>query len=63
MIVDTNANDTNVQPAEELKTVCNRLSKEHYEKHLLNINRNWYINKVNETIFAIETGKNLKRVK
>lgn len=59
--VDTNANDTNIQPAEELKTVCNKLPKEDYELHLKNVNRNWYINKVKETIFAIETGRKPKK--
>lgn len=61
--VDTNANDTNVQPAEELKTVCNKLPKEDYEKHLSNVNRKWYINKVKETIFAIENGYKPKKNK
>jgi len=53
----TNASDTNVQPADMLKTVCNRLPKEEWEKHLQNVNRQWYIDKVNEVIFAIEKGK------
>lgn len=55
--VDTNANDTNVQPAEELKTVCNKLPKSDYLKHLDNVNRKWYIEKANEVIFSIENGR------
>lgn len=59
--VDTNANDTNVQPAEELKTVCNKLPKEDYQKHLDNVNRRWYIEKANEVIFAINNGYKPKK--
>lgn len=59
--VDTNANDTNVQPAEEIKTVCNKLPKEDYQKHLDNVNRKWYINKAKEVIFAIENGYKPKK--
>lgn len=61
--IDTNANNTNVQPAEELKTVCNQLPKSDYEKHLKNVNREWYINKVKETIFALESGRKPRKIK
>lgn len=61
--IDTNANDMNVFPKEELKTVCNRLPKSDYEGHLANLNRQWYIDKVKENIFAIERGRKPKRVK
>lgn len=59
--VDTNANDTNVQPAEFIKTVCNKLPKSDFEKHLNNVNREWYINKAKEVIFAIENGYKPKK--
>jgi hypothetical protein len=61
--VDTNANDTNVFPKEELKTVCNRLPESDYELHLSNVKRNWYIDKVKEIIYGIETGKKPKKIK
>lgn len=61
--IDTNANDANVQPAEKLKTVCNYLPESMYQKHLQNVDRQWYIDKANETIFSIEKGKKLKKVK
>lgn len=61
--IDTNANDANVQPAEELKTVCNQLPKEDYEKHLKNVKRQWYVDKVKEVIFAIEKGRKPRKVK
>lgn len=59
--VDTNANDTNVQPAEFVKTVCNKLPKSDFTKHLNNINKEWYINKAKEVIFAIENGYKPKK--
>ena len=59
--VDTNANNTNVQPAEFVKTVCNKLPKSDFTKHLNNINKEWYINKAKEVIFAIENGYKPKK--
>lgn len=59
---DTNANDTNVQPAEELKTICNRLPKESYERHLINVKREWYINKTKEVILSIIKNKKVKQL-
>lgn len=61
--VETNANDANVQPAEFKKVVCNSLYKDSHEGHLKNINRQWYIDKVNEMIYQIERGKKAKRQK
>jgi len=61
--IDTRANDTNVQPADNVKTVCNYLPKSAYSKHLENVNRGWYINKALETIRSIEKGKKLTKIK
>lgn len=60
---DTNANDTNVFPKEELKTICNRLPKKDYSFHLENVKREWYIQKAKEVIFSIEKGKKPSKVK
>ena len=54
---DTNANDANVRPADKLKSVCNRLTKQEFEYHLDNVDREWYINSVKETIYSVEKGK------
>ncbi len=61
--IDTGANDTNVQPADRKKLVCNFLPKTDHQKHLQNLDRQWYIAKINETIYNIENGKKAKRVK
>jgi hypothetical protein len=61
--VDTNANDQNVQPKDYVKKVCNYLPTSDYQMHLENVNRQFYIDKVNETIFKIETGRKPKKVK
>lgn len=60
---DTNANDANVQPAEFKKIVCNSLYKESHNEHLSKVNRQWYIDKVNEMVYQIEIGKKPKRQK
>lgn len=58
--VDTDANDTNVQPAEKPKMVCNRLLKSEQGEHLKNVDYQWYINKTNEIISSIEKGRKPK---
>lgn len=60
---DTNASDTNVQPAELTKLVCNYLPEESHKDHLAKVNRQWYIDKTNELIYQFETGKKPKRQK
>jgi hypothetical protein len=59
--ITTGANDQSVQPSEFLKKVCNRLVPEEFQDHLKNVNRQWYIDKVKETIINIERGKKIKR--
>ena len=61
--VDTGANDQSVQPAEKLKCVCNNLPKKDYQFHLNNLDRQWYIDKAKETIFAIENGRKPNKIK
>lgn len=61
--INTGANDVNVRPAECLKTVCNSLPKESWEYHLNNIHREWYIDRVNELIYRVTTGKKPKTKK
>ena len=58
---DTNANDQNVQPKDYVKTVCNSLPVTSYKSNLSNVNRTFYIDKVKEIIYKIETGKKPKR--
>lgn len=61
--VETNANDQSVQPAEYKKVVCNRLPAATHQQHLEKVNRQFYIDKVNEIVYAIKTGKKPKRQK
>jgi len=56
----TNANDTNIQPAEYNKIVCNYLPKEDYQKHLDNVNRTYFIEECYNIIRPIELGRKLK---
>lgn len=58
---DTGANDMGVTPADRKKTVCNKLPPNARTKHLENVDRQWYIDKTNEIIYAIEKGKRPKR--
>lgn len=58
--VTTNANDMNVTPAEYTKTICNTLYKESHAEHLANVNRQWYIDRCNETVIGIEKKRNVK---
>ena len=55
---DTGANDVNIQPADMLKKVCNRIENE--RSYLDEVNRKWYIDKVREIIYKINTGKKPK---
>lgn len=57
---DTNAKDTNVKPADKLKTIINKV--ENVEYHLSNIDRQWYIDEVKKIIYRLETGKKPKDV-
>lgn len=60
---DTGASDTNVQPADKLKKVCNFLPKESHQEHLQNVDKQWYIDKANEIIYRLEKGKKPTRQK
>jgi hypothetical protein len=51
--VDTGARDMNVRPAELKKRICNKLLPEMQVEHMANVNKEWYINEVNETIRKI----------
>jgi hypothetical protein len=55
------ARDQNVNPAEYTKTVCNRLPKSDYDKHLQNVDRSFFIEKAKELIFKVEHGRKPKR--
>lgn len=57
---DTNAKNTNVKPADKLKTILNKV--ENVEYHLSNIDRQWYIDEVNKIIYRLETGKKPKDI-
>ncbi len=59
----TNANDTNVRPAEHVKTPCNTLTKDTWEEHLKNVNREWYINEVELIIRSVITSKKKNTIK
>lgn len=61
--VDTGANDVNVQPADRKKKICNFLPKSSHSNHLQNVDRQWYIDKINETIYNIELGRKAKRIR
>lgn len=61
--VTTKARNTNVQPADYKKMVCNRLPKEDHEKHLENVDRRYYIESVLETIAKINSGKKTVKTK
>lgn len=56
----TNAKDTNIQPAEYNKITCNYLPKEDYDKHLDNVNRQYFIDECYNIIRPIELGRKLK---
>lgn len=61
--VDTRARDTNVQPATKPKLVCNRLHEDTHKHHLENVDRQWYIDQINEMVFQLEKGKKPKKQK
>ena len=58
--VDTNAKDTNLEPADYPKRVVNNLPKKIHEEELAKVDRSWYITKVREIIFKIERGRDPK---
>jgi len=59
---DTNAKNTNIEPADYKKIICNYLPKEDYEKHLKNVNREFFINECYKIIRPIELGRKIKEI-